>query len=133
MQNHQICEVDSHKHIGVYFSKDFIWHKHIKYIMDKTWSRINTIRKFKFRLDRKSLETIYIAFIRHLIKYGDVIWDKCTLYEKQELDKIQHEAARIARGATRLVSIAILYKEIGWDSLEKTKAEQITSLHYFTK
>ena len=74
--------------------------------------------KIKFRLDRKSLETIYIAFITSLIEYGDVIWDNLTLYEKQELDKIQNEAARIATGATRLVSIAILYKEIGWNSLE---------------
>ena len=74
--------------------------------------------KIKFRLDRKSLETFYIAFITPLIEYGDVIWDNLTLYEKQELYKIQNEAARIATGATRLVSIAILYKEIGWNSLE---------------
>ena len=71
------------------------------------------MRKLKFRLDRKSLETIYTAFIRPLIEYGDVISDNCTLYEKQELDKIQNEAAGIATGATRLVSLANLYKEIG--------------------
>ena len=33
-----------------------------------------------------------------LLEYADVIWDKCTLYEKQELDNIQNEAARIATG-----------------------------------
>ena len=112
MQNHQISEVDSHKHLGLYFSNDSTWHQHIKYIRDKTWSRINTMRKLKFRLDRKSLETIYTAFIRSLTEYGDVVWENCTLYEKQELDQIQNEAARIATGATRLVSFVILYKEI---------------------
>ena len=130
MQNHQISEVDSHKHLGLYFSNDCTWHQHIKYITDKAWIRINTMRKLKFRLDRKSLETIYIAFIRPLIEYGDVIWDNCTLYEKQELDKIQNEAARIATGATRLVSIASLYKEIGWDSLEKRRADHKLTLFY---
>ena len=34
--------------------------------------------KLKFKLDHKSLETIYIAFIRPLLEYGDVIWDDCT-------------------------------------------------------
>ena len=130
MQNQQISEVDSHKHLGLYFSNDCTWHQHIKYITDKAWTRINTMRKLKFRLDRKSLETIYTAFIRPLIEYGDVIWDNCTLYEKQELDKIQNEAARIATGATRLVSIAILYKEIGWDPLEKRRTDHKLTLFY---
>ena len=89
------------------------------------------MRKLKFRLDRKSLETIYTVFIRPLIEYGDVIWDTCTLYVKRELDKIQNEAARIATGATRLVSIANLYKEIGRDSLEKRRADHKLTL--FTK
>ena len=49
----------------------------------------------KFKLDRKSLEIIYTTFIRPILEYGDVIWDTCTQYEKQELDKIQTEAAKI--------------------------------------
>ena len=47
------------------------------------------MRKLKFKLDRESLETIYTAFIRPLLEYGDVIWDNCSQYEKQELEKIQ--------------------------------------------
>ena len=76
------------------------------------------MRKLKFKLDRKSLETIYTTFIRPLLEYGDNIWDNCTKAEKYELDKIQNEAARIATGATKLVSINNLYKEICWESLK---------------
>ena len=56
MQNQQITEVESHKHLGIYFSNDCTWHHHIKYIVDKAWTRINIMRKLKFKLDRKSLE-----------------------------------------------------------------------------
>ena len=77
MQNHQISEVDSHKHLGLYFSNDCTWHQHINHITVKAWARINIMRKLKFKLDRKSLETIYKAFIRPLIEYGDIIWDNC--------------------------------------------------------
>ena len=75
------------------------------------------MRKLKYKLDRKSLETIYIAFIRPLLEYADVIWDNCTQYEKDDLEKIQIEAARIATGTTKLVSLNNLYKEICWDKL----------------
>ena len=80
--------------------------------------RINIVRKLKFKLDRKSLETIYTTFIRPLLEYGDIIWDNCTQAEKDELDKIQNKVARIATGATKLVSINNLYKEICWESLQ---------------
>ena len=109
MQNHQKAEANTHKHLGLYLSNDCTWHHHINYIKDKAWFRINIKRKVKFKLDRKSLEIIYTTFIRPLLEYGDVTWDNCTLYEKQELEKFQNEAARIATGTTKLVSLNSLY------------------------
>ena len=75
------------------------------------------MRKLKYDLDRKSLETIYIVFIRPILEYADALWDNCTQAEKQELDKIQLEAARIATGATKLVSIHKFSDDIGWEEL----------------
>ena len=82
MQNHQIIEVDHHKHLGVYLSNDCTRHHHINYIKEKTWFRVNIMRRLKFVLDRKSLEVIYTAFIRPCLEYSGVIWDNCTEYEK---------------------------------------------------
>ena len=121
MENTPIYEVEAHKHLGLFLSNDCSWHQHINYIKDKACARINIIRRLKYKLDRKSLESIYISFIRPLLEYGDTIWDNCTQYEKYELDKIQNEAARIAKGATKLVSLTNLYKELGWESLSKLK------------
>ena len=49
MQNVQITEVDSHKHLGIVFSQDCSWHKHINYISEKAWTRINIMRKFSMK------------------------------------------------------------------------------------
>ena len=133
MQNQQINDVDAHKHLGLYFSNDGHWHDQIRYIKDKAWARINIMRKLKFRLDRKSLEIIYIAFIRPILEYGDVVWDNCAQYEKEELERIQHEAARIATGATRLVSINSLYDEIKWESLQTRRHDHKLSLLFKMK
>ena len=62
---------------------------------------------------------IYLTFIRPLLEYGDVLWDNCTQYEKDELDKIQNEAARIATGATKLISLFALSNEIKWKVLTR--------------
>ena len=64
MLDQQITEVKSNKHLGIYFVNDCTWQKHIEYIKDKSWNRINITTKLKFELDRKSLETIYLTFIR---------------------------------------------------------------------
>ena len=133
MQNQQITEVNSHKHLGIIFSSDCTWHNHIKYITEKAWTRINIMRRLKFKLDRKSLETIYLTFIRPLLEYGDVLWDNCTKYEKEELDKIQNEAARIATGATKLVSLIPLSNEIKWESLEDRRNKHKLTLFYKMK
>ena len=130
MQNHQLVEVDYHKPLVYVFSNDCTWHYHIDHIKEKAWFRINVMRKLKFRLDRKSLETIYIAFIRPLLEYDDVIWDNCTQYEKLELDKTQNEATKIVTGAIKLISINALYNEIQWDTLEKRSGDHRLTLFY---
>ena len=49
----------------------------------------------------------------------DIIWDNCTQYEKQEIEKILIEAARTATWTTKLVFLNALYQETGLVSREK--------------
>ena len=109
-------EVDTHKYLGIYLSSDGSWHKQIGYIKEKAWARINIMGRLRLVLDRKSLETIYISFIKPILEYGNEICDNCQQYEKDDLEKIQIEGARMATVTTKLVSIASLYSEIGWNS-----------------
>ena len=83
---------------------------HMEYILLKAWQRINIMRKLKYQLDRLSLEILYTSFIRPILEYGDILFDNCTQYEKDELGKVQSEAAWIVTGGTKLVSINNLYK-----------------------
>ena len=41
MDETQINEVTSHKHLGVIVSNDCSWHNHIEHIKTKAWNRIN--------------------------------------------------------------------------------------------
>ena len=42
-------------------------------------------------------------------------------YHKEELDKIQNDAARIVTGCTKLVSLSDLSRESGWETLRERR------------
>ena len=52
------------------------------------------------------------------------------MIDYSSLWQIQTEAARIATGTTKLVSIENLYSEIGWDTLEARRKKQNLTLFY---
>ena len=69
-----IKRVEHHKHLGLVVSHDLSWHGHIKEVVDKANRRLGILRGLKFKLDRLSLEIIYLGFIRPLLEYGDIVW-----------------------------------------------------------
>ena len=133
MDQQPIQEVNSHKHLGLILSSDCTWHDHLEYIKSKAWTRINVMRKLKFKLDRRSLQIIYFTFIRSILEYADVVWNNCTQYEINDLEKIQNEAARIVTGATKLVSINSLIQETGWETLLNRRKKHKLLLFYKMK
>jgi hypothetical protein len=73
----------------------------------------------------------FLIFQRHFIFSVLLQFLKCyslanylnffVIRQKEELEKIQHEAARIVSGCTKLVSILELYHEIYGESLAERR------------
>ena len=117
MNNHDIQEVSSHKHLGIYFSDNGSWHEHMGYIVKKSFVRLNILRRFRLVLDRFTLEKMYFSFIRPILEYGDVIWDSNIQYLADKIEHVQIESMRIVTGGTKLTSINKLYDETSWEKL----------------
>ena len=124
MDNVVITEVDRHRHLGITFSSDLNWQNHITEIKTKAWQRLNILRAFKFKFDRRSLERMYVSFIRPTLEYSGAVWDNCNDQDKKLLENIQIEAMRIVTGATKLCSISKLYQDTGWETLEARRRKQ---------
>ena len=92
---------NTHHQLGLVFSSDCGWHTHIITMNGKGWQRINILRSFKFRLDRKSLERIrYLLYglsLSTVASYGRIVI---------MITKIQTEPLRIITGATNICNIA---------------------------
>ena len=65
--------------------------------------------------------------IRPLLDYCDVIYDSCTMYESERLDKLQRKASLLCTGAFRITSNE---KELGWSKLAKRRTNQMLVLFY---
>ena len=55
MNGTMIKNTSFHKHLGLTFSNTGSWDEHVESISEKSWSRLNLLKAFKFRVSRKSL------------------------------------------------------------------------------
>ena len=88
------------------------------------------MRKLKYELDRQFLETIYLTFIRPVLEYANVVWDNCTHYEKEELEKIQRQQELLQALPNVFLYTLFMEKLVGilW-----TRDAEITNSHYFIR
>ena len=120
----------SHKPLGVTFNSNGKWNNHINEIYAKACRRINILRLMKHKLDRKSLENLYIGFIRSILEYGGIIWDNRSIHESDLLESVQLEPARIITGLRKGTTHVQLYTELGWVPLkERRRTNKLILLH----
>jgi hypothetical protein len=72
-------DVNMHCHLGINLSSDLSWQNHICIISERAAKRLNMLTGLRFRLNRSTLNSMYISFVRPLVEYGDFIWDGCGL------------------------------------------------------
>ena len=80
---------------------------------------VAVIKKLRYSLLRKLLITIYRAFLRPLIDYGDIIYDQLqneSFCEK--LESVQYKAALAITGAIKGSFREKLYQELGLESFK---------------
>ena len=101
---HLICNgvnskfVPHHKHLGQTLSENMKWKDHIDSILTSASQIIGIMRKLKFVFSRRALNQIYITYVRPILEYSSVVWDGCTIEQRNSLEKLQNEAARIVTG-----------------------------------
>ena len=72
-------------------------------------------------MPRKSLPTIYKAFLRPLVDYGDIIYDQQNESFCEKLESVQYKAALAITGAKQGTSRDKLYQELCLESLKSRR------------
>ena len=76
------------------------------------------MKRLSLTLSRKSLLTKNKSFVRPILDYADIIYDK-TFNEsfKRKIEMVQYRAALVITGAIKGTSRDRLYQELGLESL----------------
>lgn len=116
-----ITEVNSHKHVGLWLDNNLGWHTHINSIENKASKRLNMLMPLKYKLSRKTLESMYFVFIRPILEYGNVVWIGASDLLLSKLEKIEIRAMRIVCGVPNRSSVNQLYIDTQWQPLNSRR------------
>ena len=133
MDGQTLDNVESHKHLGVTFSTNLSWNEHIENITVNASRCLDVLNALKYKLDRHTLEKLYVSFIRSKLEYASTVWDNCNQQLKDMVENVQYRAAKIISGATHRTSHKIVYKELGWEYLEERRKKQRLKVFYKIK
>ena len=64
INNSELQKVDNHKHLGVIFSNNGFWHDHVDYIVNKSYTRLNMLRKVRMTLDFQFCKMFKFLFFK---------------------------------------------------------------------
>ena len=100
---------------------------HIDSAISQVNKGISIIKKLKYSLPRKSLITIYKAFLRPLIDYGDIIYDQPQNDSfSEKLESIQYKADLAIIGAIQGISRDKIYQETGLNCLNQEEGINVS-------
>ena len=118
----QVERVSYQKHLGILLDEKLNFKQHIDSAISKANKGISVIKKLRHNLPRKSLVTIYKAFLRPLIDYGDIIYDQPqneSFCEK--IESVQFKATLVITGAIHGTSRDKTYQELGLEPLKSRR------------
>ena len=117
--NTSVSQSSSQKHLGVIHDSKLIFDEHLKMVSLKISKTLGLLRKLHKLLPRSALITIYKAFVRPHLDYGDILYDQAyNMSFHHKLESIQYNACLEITGATRGSSKGKLYEELGLESLQ---------------
>ena len=110
------------KHLGLILDEKLNFKQHIDNTISKINKGIAVIKKLRYSLPRKSLITIYKAFLQPLIDYGDIVYDQPqNEYFCEKLESVQCKVDLAITGAIKGSSRKKIYRELGFESLKSRR------------
>ena len=120
--NNDVQSANSEKHLGLVLDSKLDFNEHVNNKINKCNKSIGIMKKLFLNLSRNSLLIIYKTFVKPILDYVDIIYDKpLTESFKDKLEMVQYNAALAFTGAIKGTSRDHIYRELGLESLAERK------------
>ena len=122
LYNIQVERTSYHKHLGLILDEKLNFKQHVDRALLKMNKGISVKKTLRYSLPRKYLLTIYKAFLRALIDYGDIIYDQPQIESFwDKIESVQYKAALAITGTMQGTSRGKLYQELALESLKSRR------------
>ena len=116
--NNDVQSANSQKHLGLVLDSKLDFNEHVNNKINKYNKSIGIMKKLSF----PSLLTIYKTFVRPILDYADIIYEKpLTESFKDNSEMVQYNAAPVISGAIKGTSRNRIYRELGLESLAERR------------
>lgn len=133
LNNEKIDEVSSYKYLGLHFTSNLRWNLHIDIISRNAQMRLNRLSPLKWKLDRRTLETMYNVLVLSSMQYASAVWGGTYDSDILKLERVHVEGMRLITGATARSNIANLYRETEFKDIRNLCNDTMLSLMYKIK
>ena len=83
---------------------------------------LNVLERLKYRLDRKTLESIYfVSFVRAKLEYSSSGWSNLSKNNIEKLEDCQLRAVRTISDAKKGTKHKLIYEELSLPTLDERK------------
>ena len=115
----QVQRCSSHKHVGLILDNKLDFNKYLDEKISKYNKLFRMMKKLSTSVSRQSLLTIYKSFVRPILDYGDIIYDKPHKGSfREKIERVQYNACLVITGAFKGTLRERLYQELGLESLK---------------
>lgn len=125
------------KYLGVLFTSDLRWNRHVQEIRRKAARKLGFLRRNFGQLPSTLKERLYFTHVRTVLEYACVCWDPYTGESVNLLEKIQNRAVRFVLGNyNNNLSITESKRKLQWQDLkDRRKNLRLKFFHniYYSK
>ena len=134
IRNKELEVIQNNKYLGVVSLNSLNWKEHIKTISAKVSKAICFLRHAKAFLQQETLQTLYTGIVEPHFRYCCSVWGCAGSTEINQLQKLQHRAARILSKSSFSTPSRPLIDKSGFKTIEhliadKSKIMVFKSLH----
>ena len=85
--------VDEYKYLGIWFTSNLRWDRHIDYMLAKARRRSASLRRMQCnnRIPGRAKLLVWKSYVRPLLDYGCEVW-KCDSKQRSSLESVQTQA-----------------------------------------
>ena len=122
LNKNDVQSAKSQKHLGLVLDSKLDFNENVNNKINKCNKSIGIMKKLSLTLSKNSFLTIYKTFLRPILDYANIIYDKpLTESFKDKLEMVQYNAALVITGAIKGTSRDRIYRELGLESLAERR------------